>query len=180
MKILCDHHSRTLLISTKSFDPVIRSNCLIGVELIVNTKRNIIDHIIFYGYIIIREIMERSDASMCNPLLKLGHGLVSTFQKYVTLIHALNSNKTLQWRHNERNNVSNHQPRDCFLNRLFRCSFHLMTSSWKLRVNGLRAGNSPGTGEFPAQRESNAENVSIWWLHHELLGGRSPSLCIHY
>ena len=24
-----------------------------------------------------------------------------------------------------------------------------------------------GTGEFPAQRASNAENVSIWWVHHE-------------
>ena len=24
------------------------------------------------------------------------------------------------------------------------------------------------TGEFPAQRSSNAENVSIWWRHHEL------------
>ena len=28
--------------------------------------------------------------------------------------------------------------------------------------------NSPGTGEFPAQMASNAENVSIWWRHHEL------------
>ena len=27
-------------------------------------------------------------------------------------------------------------------------------------------GNSPVTGEFPVQRASNAENVSIWWLHH--------------
>ena len=27
-------------------------------------------------------------------------------------------------------------------------------------------GNSPGTGEFPAQMASNAENVSIWWRHH--------------
>ena len=25
----------------------------------------------------------------------------------------------------------------------------------------------PGTGEFPAQMASNAENVSIWWRHHE-------------
>ena len=24
-----------------------------------------------------------------------------------------------------------------------------------------------GTGEFPAQRASYAENVSIWWRHHE-------------
>ena len=31
----------------------------------------------------------------------------------------------------------------------------------KLRVTGLCAGNSPVAGEFPAQRSSNAENVSI-------------------
>ena len=36
----------------------------------------------------------------------------------------------------------------------------------KLRVTGLCAGNSPGTGEFPAQMASIAENVSLWWLHH--------------
>ena len=27
-------------------------------------------------------------------------------------------------------------------------------------------GESPVTGEFPAQRASNAENVSIRWRHH--------------
>ena len=37
----------------------------------------------------------------------------------------------------------------------------------KLRVTGLCAGNSLGTGEFPAQMASNAENVSIWWRHHD-------------
>ena len=36
----------------------------------------------------------------------------------------------------------------------------------KLRVTGLCAGNSPVTGEFPAQMTSNTENVSIWWRHH--------------
>ena len=30
----------------------------------------------------------------------------------------------------------------------------------------LCVGNSPETGEFPAQKASNAENVSIWWRHH--------------
>ena len=38
----------------------------------------------------------------------------------------------------------------------------------KLRVTGLCEGNSPVTSEFPAQRASNAENVSIWWRHHVL------------
>ena len=37
----------------------------------------------------------------------------------------------------------------------------------KLRVTGLCAGNSPGTGEFPAQMASNAEEASIWWRHHD-------------
>ena len=39
----------------------------------------------------------------------------------------------------------------------------------KLRVTGLCEGNSPVTGEFPAQKASNVENVSIWWRHHVFL-----------
>ena len=39
----------------------------------------------------------------------------------------------------------------------------------KLRVTGLCAENSPVTGEFPTQRASNAENVSIWWRHHDTI-----------
>ena len=34
-------------------------------------------------------------------------------------------------------------------------------------VTGLCVGNSPVTGEFPTQRASNAESVSIWWRHHD-------------
>ena len=69
----------------------------------------------------------------------------------------------LQWRHNERDCDSNHQPHDCLLNRLFRRRSKKIS---KLRVTGLWVGNSPGTGEFPAQMASNAENVSIWWRHY--------------
>ena len=71
--------------------------------------------------------------------------------------------KALQWRYNGRDGVSNYQPQDCFLNRLFR---HRSKKTSKLRVTGLFAGNSPESGEFPAQMASNAENVSIWWRHH--------------
>ena len=39
----------------------------------------------------------------------------------------------------------------------------------KLRVTGLCTGNSPVPGEFPVQRASNTENVSIWWRHHVTL-----------
>ena len=71
--------------------------------------------------------------------------------------------RTLQWRHNGRDGVSNHQPHHCLLNRLFgRKSKKTST----LRVTGLCADNSPRTGEFPAQMASNAECVSIWWRHH--------------
>ena len=77
----------------------------------------------------------------------------------------LNIDTALQWRHNERDGVSNHQTHDCLLNRLFR---RRSKKTSKLRVTGLCAGNSPVTGEFPAQRASNAENVSIWWHHHGL------------
>ena len=69
----------------------------------------------------------------------------------------------LRWRHNDHAGVSNHQPRGCLLNRLFR---RKSKKTSKLRVTGLCAGNSPGTGEFPAQMASYAENVSIWWRHH--------------
>ena len=37
----------------------------------------------------------------------------------------------------------------------------------ELRVTGLCEGNSPVTGEFPAQRVSKSENIPIWWRHHE-------------
>ena len=70
---------------------------------------------------------------------------------------------SFQWRHNGRDSVSNHQPNDCLLNRLFR---RRSKKTSKLRVTGLCAGKSPGTGEFPAQMASNAKNVSIWWRHY--------------
>ena len=70
---------------------------------------------------------------------------------------------SLQWRHNGRDGVSNHQPYDCLFNRLHR---RRSKKTSKFRVTGLCAGKWPVTGEFPAQMASNAENVSIWWRHH--------------
>ena len=71
----------------------------------------------------------------------------------------------LLWRHNGPDGVSNHQPHDCLLNRSFRCRLKKIS---KLHFTGLCGGNSPVTGEFPAQMASNAEKVSIWWYHHGL------------
>ena len=66
---------------------------------------------------------------------------------------------TLQWR--QRNGVSNH--------RLFAQPFVQadQRKKSKLRVTGLCEGNLPTTVGFPPRRVSNAENVSIWWRHHD-------------
>ena len=79
------------------------------------------------------------------------------------LIRTIEVFSALLWRHNERDGVWNHQPHDCLLSRLFR---HRSKKTSKLRVTGLCVGNSPVTGECPAQRASVAENISIWWHHH--------------
>ena len=53
---------------------------------------------------------------------------------------------TLQWRHNDHDGVSNHQPHDCLLNRFFR---RRSTKTSKLRVTVLCVGNSPGLVNSP-------------------------------
>ena len=69
----------------------------------------------------------------------------------------------LQWRHNKRDGVSNHRRLDCLLNRLFR---RRSKKTSNFCVTGICEGNLQVTGEFPWQKASNAENVSIWWRHH--------------
>ena len=81
-------------------------------------------------------------------------------------ISAWQSMCPLQWRHNGCDGVSNHQPRYFLFKRLFKAQ---IKETSKIRVTGLCVGKSPGTGEFPAQRASNAENVSIRWRHHEYI-----------
>ena len=78
-------------------------------------------------------------------------------------LKCFNKELSLHWRHNGRDCVSNHQPYDCLLNRLFR---RRSKKTSKLRVTGLCEGNSPVLGEFSAQMASDTENVSIWWRHH--------------
>ena len=80
---------------------------------------------------------------------------------------------SLQWRHNERDCVSNYQLHDCLLSSLLG---RRSKKTSKFQVTGLCAGNSP--------RTSNAENASIWWRHHVNLrvslhhhsGGHDPSI----
>ena len=65
---------------------------------------------------------------------------------------------TLQWRHNEPNGFSNQRCLYCLRNRKFR---RRSKKTSKLCVTGFCVGNSPVTGEFPAQRANAMENVSI-------------------
>ena len=85
------------------------------------------------------------------------------WEPFCSLIYAFKH--TLLWRHNEPDGVSNQLPHDCSLNRLF---WRRSKKTSRLRITGRCARNSPVTGEFPAQRSSNAENVSIWWRHHDM------------
>ena len=84
---------------------------------------------------------------------------------------------SLQWPYNKRDCVSNYQPHNCLLKCLFR---RRSKKASKLHDTGLCGGNSPMTGEFPAQRASNAENISIWWRHHIyiLCGGNVRHHCV--
>ena len=72
---------------------------------------------------------------------------------------------SLQWRHNGRDSVSNHQPHIVFstvysdaVQRKLQAPRH-----WPFcgEFNGDR-----WIDEFPAQMASNAENISISWRHH--------------
>ena len=71
--------------------------------------------------------------------------------------------KTLHWRHNGNDDVSNHQPHGCLLT--------VYSDADKRKRKAPRhwplCGDFTGTGEFPAQTTSYAKNVSIWWRHHE-------------
>ena len=79
--------------------------------------------------------------------------------------YTLHNHVPLRWRYNEWDGVSNHQLHHCLLSRF---SWRRSKKTSKPRVTGLCVGNSPETGEFPAQMASNAETVSIWWRHHAI------------
>ena len=73
---------------------------------------------------------------------------------------------TLQWRHNERDGILNHQPPDYLLNRLFKAQ---IKETSKLRVPGLYEGNSPVTGPvtrkmFPFDDVIMKGKLCVQWL----------------
>ena len=79
----------------------------------------------------------------------------------ITLGELLTEFSPLQWRHNGRDSVSNHQPQHCLLYGLFRRRWNIQAPRhWPL------CGEFTSDRWTPAQMASNAENVSIWWRHH--------------
>ena len=75
--------------------------------------------------------------------------------------------KTIQWRHNGRDSVLNHQPHGCLLNRLFVYSDadqrkHQSSASLAF-VRGIHRGAVNSPHKWPVTRKK----VSIRWRHHE-------------
>ena len=62
-----------------------------------------------------------------------------TLQELLCLLLLYTCIFLLHWQHNELHGISNHQPHDCLLNRLFR---RRSKKTSKLRVNGFCEGNS--------------------------------------
>ena len=101
---------------------------------------------------------QREMALLCNDVSHwLGANQESVLHVYrwITLlchqytvfsISHKNCSRSLHWRHNDHDGVSNHQPNDYLLNRLFR---RRSKKTSKLRVTGLCVENSPGPVNSP-------------------------------
>ena len=111
--------------------------------------------IFFYNLPGTNELIHRTE-TFCNQISESSHIYGTLCQIYINQSRVKacvpgwcswrNHDMVLQWRHNGRDSVANRQPRDCFLSHLLR---HRSNKTPKLRVTGLCAGNSQGTGEFP-------------------------------
>ena len=115
---------------------------------------------ITYNFILFQSLSELT-TDKPSKLYILGPLWESSPHKCRKMFHAMTF--PLQWRRNGHDGVSNHQSHDCLLNRLLKAQ---IKETSKLCVTGLCEGNSPGTSEYPAQKASNAENVSIWWRNY--------------
>ena len=95
--------------------------------------------------VITRKMFPYHDVIMCWVLhLRLPDFIVILFN-----LNLARSPVPLQWRHNGCDGVSNRQPHDYLLNRLFK---RRSKNTSKLHVTGLCEENSSVTGEFPARR----------------------------
>ena len=140
----------------------------------ISTKRNIIGIWILSQKPLVEWVPEAGHRSQHPDGDRSPNSLLADSALKRKQIYTWCSN-ALRWRHIERDGVSNHQPHDCLLKRLFR---QRSKETAELRVTDLCAGNSPVAGEFPPRMASNAENVSVWWRHQGVINSSGSILYI--
>ena len=113
--------------------------CNRNLHMCANFYCKMMNCVIFFGcivgYVTVRRIYYHTVRSLLR-FVEIWHWHIHFWLCFTVILGNI---ITLQWRHNGRDGVSNHQPRQCLLNRLFgrrskktsqRKCFHLMTSSW--------------------------------------------------
>ena len=126
-------HSCRLLVVSFQVDPSMTCNC--------SFSRESINKVITWLPLLKQTSGYRITSWVAHELWCAPSNLISS-EHHLCIYHS-----SLQWLHNGRDGVSNHQPHQCLLNRLFG---RRSKKTSKSRVTGLCVGNSPGTGEFPA------------------------------
>ena len=111
-----------------------------------------------YVPIRLRRWWQQDGFCLCVAVIIHTHGWTSTEPNW-----SAHNRTTRHWAHYIDVIMTTMAPQITRLNRLFRRG---SKKTSKHRGTGLCVANSQGTGEFPAQRVSYAENVSIWWRHH--------------
>ena len=144
--------------------------CIIKIELSFNAYKFSSLQFDFYATMLSAPVTYHSILShFYNPHLDMNEFLHTLAVLAVCQIYAFF--KTLRCRHNERDGVSNHQPQDCLLNRLFRRRSKKHQSSASLAlVWGIHQWpmNSPHKGPvtrkmFPFDRHHDVI-MKIWLL----------------
>ena len=89
--------------------------------------------------------------------------------------HGCNDMITLQWRHNERDGVSNHQPYDCLFMRLFRrrskkkSKLRVTVSSipyWGITSYALDTSPQVSEASYRLSILSDSENIIVMYREH--------------
>ena len=138
--------------------------------LMVDLKRFCVKNIRHYDHTLcsrIRSTFPLAEPVRCRKflikLIRLPMWNIFYFIGFVPEVHVKNNFRTLRWRHNELNGVSDHQPHDCLLNQFGRWS----KKTSKLCVTGLCAGNSSGPvnspHKWPVTRKSFHMMMSSWY-----------------
>ena len=106
-----------------------------------------------------KAVVQYPGLSIANAFSRVHHICVYVF----CYIHGDHCKISLHWRHNDHDGVSNHQPHCLFTQPFIQTQ---IKENIKAPRHWPLCGEFTGTGEFPAQKASYAENVSIWWRHH--------------